>query len=131
MFQLGQYMHEGHLNLPPNLLSFFHTKCIQIVGVGIKGDLIHLFNNCGFDVKLDPPFLGALELGGLCKEKHPALQANIGLADLCSSVLQKYLLKDPSIRISEGWNSIPLSEAHANYAALDIYATWKVFCALH
>ena len=77
-----------------------------------------------------PPFVGVFELGQLAKEKNAAAQVNVGLADLCSIILQKYLPKNPSIRISEGWNAVPLSDVHAKSAALDAYAAWEVFCAL-
>jgi len=97
------------------------------VHCGIQGDLTRLFNNCGFNRDTDPPFVGALELGDLAKEKNAVSRANIGLVDLSSLVLRKYLLKDPAVRISEGWNLIPLSDAHMKYAALDVYATWKIF----
>ena len=123
-------MHQGYLRLPHSLLVFFRTKSIRKVGVGIKGDLTRLFNNCGFVAGVDPPFIGGLELGQLAKEKNAVARANIGLADLCSSILHKYLLKDPSIRLSERWNEIPLSDTHANYAALDAHATWMIFLAL-
>ncbi|KAF8633831.1 hypothetical protein AX17_004351 [Amanita inopinata Kibby_2008] len=130
LIPLGSYIHQGYLHLPHSLLTFLRTPCMRKVGVNIKSDLTRLFNNCGFKQGVDPPFVGALELAQLAKEKNAAPRANVGLADLCSAVLRKYLPKDPSIRISEEWSAVPLSDAHANYAALDVYATWKIFRAL-
>jgi hypothetical protein len=112
------------------LLAWLRTTSVHKVGVGIKGDLTRLFNGCGFRPSVHDPFVGALELGELAKQKNVTARANIGLADLCANVLQTYLSKDPAVRISERWNEVPLPESHANYAALDVYATWSIFHSL-
>ncbi|KAM6501786.1 hypothetical protein JOM56_001763 [Amanita muscaria] len=130
LIPLGSYMHNGSLHLPTALLIFLRTPCMRKVGVKIKGDFTRLFNDCGFKHGVDPPFVGALELGELAKEKNAVPRANVSLADLCSTILRKYLPKDPSIHVGEGWSAAPLSDMHANYAALDVHAAWLVFCAL-
>jgi hypothetical protein len=131
-FQLRAYLNTttGFLHLPHGLLSFFHASQIRKVGVHVSGDLTRLFNDCGFDIKSDPPFLGALELGKLAKEKTITPHATISLADLCASVLRRFLPKDPSIRVSPDWNTTSLTTAQANYAALDVFALWSIFKAL-
>ena len=130
--QLCAYLNTttGFLHLPHNLLSFFRASQIQKVGVHVSGDLTRLFNDCGFNVKADPPFLGALELGQLAKEKRLTSRSTISLADLCASVLHHFLPKDPSIRVSTDWNTMSLTTAQANYAALDVFASWSIFRAL-
>ena len=45
-------------------------------------------------------------------------------------VLKRHLPKDADIRVSTSWDSNPLPDAHIRYAALDVYATWAVFCGL-
>jgi len=66
----------------------------------------------------------------MAKERGVASTANVGLLDLCASVIKHFLAKDSDIRISSSWDLIPLPESHISYAALDVYATWLVFKAL-
>jgi hypothetical protein len=103
---------------------------IRKVGVQVTADLKRLFKDCGYIEGRDQPFVGALELGRMAKECGAASKANIGLADLCGSVLKRFLPKDPDIRISALWNIDPLPSSHSDYAALDVYAAWKVFHTL-
>jgi len=39
------------------------------VGVHVKADLTHLFNDCGFKAGQDDPFQGAIELGDMAKQR--------------------------------------------------------------
>jgi hypothetical protein len=116
--------------LPNALLSFLSASHIRKVGVQVTADLKRLFKDCGYIEGRDQPFVGALELGRMAKECGAASKANIGLADLCGSVLKRFLPKDPDIRISALWNIDPLPSSHSDYAALDVYAAWKVFHTL-
>lgn len=116
--------------MPNALLSFLSAPHIHKVGVQVTADLKRLFKDCGYIEGKDQPFVGALELGRMAKECGAASKANIGLADLCGSVLKRYLPKDPDIRISALWSIDPLPSSHINYAALDVYAAWKVFHTL-
>lgn len=100
------------------------------MGIRINADLKRLFKDCGFTEK-DQPFVGAIELGCLSKEKNITANAGIGLADLTSQILQQFLPKDPSIHISTAWDNYELTDSQKNYAALDVYATWQIFQALN
>ncbi|KAI0369360.1 hypothetical protein BV20DRAFT_1113655 [Pilatotrama ljubarskyi] len=72
------------------------------------------------------PFVGALELGALAKERGIVERANTSLSDLVAHVLHRYLPKDDSIRVSSGWDNNELSQVHVDYAALDVYAAWAL-----
>src|SRR5271155_2184928 len=123
-------MREGYLHLPHSLLAFLRAPQVHKVGVKVSGDLTRLFNDCGFVKEQDAPFTGAVDLGKIAKDRGAAAKATISLADLSASILKRYLPKDPAIRVSEEWNTVPLPTSHANYAALDVYATWAIFQAL-
>lgn len=116
--------------MPSGLLTFFHSPHIRKVGVKISADLKRLFHDCGFIEGKDQPFEGAVELGKIAKETGAAMQANIGLLDLCASILKHFLSKEVDIRVSLSWDQNPLPDAHIQYAALDAFATWQVFKAL-
>ena len=98
--------------------------------MNVSGDFTHLFRNCGFISGRDPSFEGAVNLGRVAKDQGAVTKATIGLADLCGTILKQFLPKDPAIRVSEAWNTIPLPSTHINYAALDVYASWHIFKAL-
>jgi len=125
--QLGSYLCQGCLHFSSGLLSFLCTASIQKIGVKVMGDLTWLSGDCGFMKGINLPFSGALELGQLAKKKNAISWANVGLADLVSFVLWKYLPKNLFVCVSENWDMHPLSDAHASYAALDVFATWGVF----
>ena len=112
------------------LLAFLHASQIHKVGVKVSGDLKRLFRDCGFVEEQDKPFQGATELGKMAKEQGVASTANIGLADLCATVIKHFLTKEADIRVSSSWDMNPLPQSHISYAALDVYATWLVFKAL-
>ena len=54
----------------------------------------------------------------------------MGLTDLTAAVLRHYLPKDPSIRISTEWDNKELSDEQKAYAALDVFASWRIFQSL-
>ncbi|KAG6886800.1 hypothetical protein C0992_002307 [Termitomyces sp. T32_za158] len=128
LLPLHCYWHDG--GLPNVLLTFLRSPQIRKVGIKIGADLKRLFNDCKFKDKDSQPFTGAIELGKISKERNITKNAGVGLADLTSQVLQLFLPKDPSIRVSTAWDNSELSESQKSYAALDAYATWEVFRAL-
>ncbi len=133
MSQVSQFLKDGYLHLPSTLLVFLRSNRIEKVGVHIKADLTRLYNDCGLPPPLESdslPFVGAVELGLLAQSRAITSQANVGLAELAALVLRRHLPKDEAVRISEGWDEPALSDAHTNYAALDVYATWAVYEAL-
>ncbi|KAG6848519.1 hypothetical protein H0H93_016335 [Arthromyces matolae] len=127
LIPLHQYwQNEG---LPNTLLAFLRSPQILKVGVKINADFKRLSKDCKFTEK-DQAFAGAIELGHLAKEKNLTAHAGIGLADLTSLILRRFLPKDPSIRVSTAWDNSELSETQKSYAALDVFATWEVFHGL-
>lgn len=123
-----QYGHGGGpLKLPTSLLVLLRSQRVRKVGVHIKADLTRLYKDCGFSNSEELPFVGALELGQMAKERNVTDNANISLSDLAATVLKRHLSKDLSIRLSTQWDSPSLPEAHQVYAALDTYASWSIF----
>ncbi|KAG6836301.1 hypothetical protein H0H93_009317 [Arthromyces matolae] len=128
LIPLHKFWHEGEL--PSALLIFLRSSNIHKVGVKVNADMKRLFADCKFTEK-DQPFVGAVELGHMAKQKNIAMTAGIGLADLAAQVLKRFLPKDPSVRVSTAWDNPELSNTQKSYAALDVYATWQVFEALN
>ncbi|KNZ76280.1 hypothetical protein J132_10954 [Termitomyces sp. J132] len=117
---LTQYWHDG--GLPNSFLTFLCSPKICKVGIKINADLKQLFKDCGFTEK-HQPFVGAIELGHLSKEKNIMTNAGLGLANLTAQILQLFLPKDPSICISTTWDNSELTDSQENYAVLNVYAT--------
>ena len=118
------------MHLPTSLLTILRSDQFKKVGSHLSGDLARLFKDCVYVNVRDLPFKGAINLGQHAKARHAVMKASVGLADLVSTVLRKYLEKDPAVRISQVWDKTPLPDAHVQYAALDAYAAWKVFDTL-
>lgn len=81
------------------------------------------------EVKSDTAFEGDTELAKMSKARG-LTNARASLADLCAIMLKTHLPKDSSIRVSESWEDTALSSAQINYAALDAWASLKVYEAL-
>ncbi len=92
----------------------------------MSSDLKYLQNACNSST----PFVGAIDLGHLAKERQLVKTAKCGLHDLCASVLGKRLNKNVSECISTAWEDDLLTDAQIHYAALDAYASLKVYCRL-
>jgi hypothetical protein len=127
---LSAFLNEGTLNLPSTLLVLLRSPRIKKVGVHIKGDLTRLFNNCGFQLAKDQPFAGAVDLGLLAHARKLIERSTISLSDLTATILHYYLPKDPSIRLGTDWGNPDLSAQQAQYAALDVYASWAIYEAI-
>jgi hypothetical protein len=76
------------------------------------------------------PFAGGIDLGTFAKARNAATKATIGLAELTTTVLRRHLPKDPAIRVSTEWGNKELPATHMNYAALDVYAVWRIYQVL-
>lgn len=129
--QLTKYLVNGQLQLPHGLLSLLRAPSIRKVGVRIDADLARLYRDCGFSEGTDDRFVGGIDLARLAKERNATPKATTGLADLCSTLLRSFLPKDPAIRVSTAWDNDPLSDEQIQYAALDAFASWRVFEALN
>ncbi|KAF5383665.1 hypothetical protein D9615_003783 [Tricholomella constricta] len=127
LIQLSCFVHDdGYLHPPHALVVLLRSSRIKKVGVHIKADLTRLFKDCGFG-KDDLPFVGAVELGAIAKQRSIAKHANVSLADLTAFVLRRYLPKDEGVRVSNTWDNAELSPRQQKYAALDVSATWTIF----
>ena len=124
--QLSTYLRDGYLKPPHSLLVLLRAPRILKVGVHVKANLTRLFNDCGFSIPKDAPFVGAVELGALARDQNLTTRNNISLADLASTVLHRYLPKDPSIRVSTDWDNPELPPAQIQYAVLDVYTCWVI-----
>ena len=76
------------------------------------------------------PFAGGIDLGTLAKARNASMKATVGLAELTTTVLRRHLPKDPAIRVSTEWCNKELPATHMNYAALDVYAVWRIYQVL-
>ncbi|KAG6835342.1 hypothetical protein H0H93_002451 [Arthromyces matolae] len=128
IIQLSSFVENGFLHPPHVLLSLLRSSRVKKVGVHIKADFTRFFKDCGFGPN-DAPFLGAVELGAISKERQLTQRANISLADLTAIVLRKHLLKDADIRVSSAWDNAELTDQQTTYAALDVYAAWAIYNA--
>ncbi|KAJ3964645.1 hypothetical protein EV361DRAFT_873842 [Lentinula raphanica] len=72
-------------------------------------------------------FVGAINLAKLAKERLVIKCATMGLADLCACTLGKRLNKNVAERISALWENETLSKAQIEYAALDAYASLRIY----
>lgn len=113
-------------HLPHALLAFLQSPHLFKVRVHVQADLTWLFNDCGFP-KNAQPFVGALELGRLAKDRNLVDQANISLADLTAKILECNLPKDDSIRVSTAWDNPVLTPEQEMYAALDVFAIHSIY----
>ncbi|THH17937.1 hypothetical protein EUX98_g9038 [Antrodiella citrinella] len=121
---------NGKLYLPGSLLTVLRSSRIKKVGVNIRGDLTRLFNDCGFSAS-DTPFEGDVSLGVMARDRDLTDKATIGLADLSTMVLRRFLPKEESIRISTTWDDPNLPPHFWDYAALDVYASWAIYDVLN
>jgi hypothetical protein len=112
---------DGFLHLPSSMLVFLRSPRIQKYGVHIKADLTRLFRDCGCRDS-DEPFVGAVELGLMAKQRNFTDRANISLVDLVATVLRRYLSKDANICVSTAWDNRELTPEQKSYAALDVFA---------
>jgi hypothetical protein len=73
------------------------------------------------------PFVGGLELAKYAKDRRIISSAKCGLADLCAVVLGKRLNKNVPERISQEWENEVLTKEQQMYAALDAYASLRLY----
>ncbi|KAG1721143.1 hypothetical protein EDB19DRAFT_1859895, partial [Suillus lakei] len=126
--RISQYVQDnGFLKLPSSLLVVLRSKRVCKIGVQVKADLTRLYNDCGFsNSSNEQPFVGALELGSMAKDRNVTDRTRVSLADLTALVLQRNLPKDASVRISTKWDDPDLSPEQEQYAALDVFAAWAI-----
>ncbi|PBK90587.1 hypothetical protein ARMGADRAFT_1032577 [Armillaria gallica] len=76
------------------------------------------------------PFVGAVDLARLAKERHIIKAETASLEDLSAIVLSKCLNKNVSECTSTAWENDVLTEQQTMYAALDAYASLLIYDAL-
>ncbi|KAG1786521.1 uncharacterized protein HD556DRAFT_1506943 [Suillus plorans] len=128
LIPISQYLQDnGFLKLPSSLLVVLRSKRVRKTGVHVKADLTRLYKDCGFADSNEQPFVGALELGSMAKDRNVTDHAHVSLTDLTALVLRRNLPKDMSIRVSTRWDDPVLSPEQEKYAALDVYAASAIF----
>jgi ribonuclease D len=65
------------------------------------------------------------DLRQMAKNRGMLERANISLAELSERILKRTVLKPHDLRLSS-WSSQTLSEAQIRYAALDVWAGYRV-----
>ncbi|SJL12112.1 uncharacterized protein ARMOST_15533 [Armillaria ostoyae] len=121
IFQLNNHIRSGHF--PSQLITFLKNPRILKVGQNVNLDLRNLQEESG----VKQPFSGGIDVAQLAKRKGVVKNTWISLADLCAKVLKVHLDKDPATRISPDWHSDELSSEQLCYAALDAWASLKVY----
>jgi hypothetical protein len=109
-------------SVPPQLISLLANPQIIKVGKSVNSDLKFLQEDLGSD----SPFVGGQDIAQLAKSKNVVDSSRIGLADLCKRVLLRTLDKDQATRVSDTWSG-PLTERQKQYAALDVWASLKIY----
>ncbi|KAI9249771.1 hypothetical protein BDA99DRAFT_217405 [Phascolomyces articulosus] len=106
---------------PASLSSLIEDPSILKVGRNVKGDLKKLQR----DYRIS--WNGALELGSFCRRRGAIGRGTLGLSAICVAVLGGALRKDNDVRLSDWENHSELSQTQIKYAALDAWASFKVF----
>ncbi|EDR15529.1 uncharacterized protein LACBIDRAFT_321428 [Laccaria bicolor S238N-H82] len=120
IFQLSEHIANG--SFPAQLSTFLANSQILKVRRNVLLDL----KNLQEDSESSTPFVGGIDLGRLAKEKNVVSDARASLGDLCIKTLSCILPKDLNIRISPDWSG-PLTDEQIQYAALDAWASLKIY----
>ncbi len=121
LLKLSEHIRAGHF--PPQLITFLKNPHILKVGCNIKLDLQNLQEESG----VAKPFPFGVDVAHLAKQKGIIKNAHVGLADLCAKVLKAHLDKDPATQVSPDWDSEELFVEQLHYAALDAWASLRVY----
>ena len=109
--------------VPPRLACLLASPTILKVGVGARNDARKLSTDYALEKKVAP----VVDLRDLADAVH--LPGNRGLADLVATAL-KCLLPKPARTRTGDWEAYPLTAEQRDYAALDAYASFRVFSML-
>ncbi|ORY95793.1 ribonuclease H-like domain-containing protein [Syncephalastrum racemosum] len=113
--------------LPPLLNVFLQRRDIYKTGVNIDGDGRKLFRD--FNIRTN----GLLDIIAVTKHLPPdtlAMTPRRSLRFLTAVLLEKNMAKPKRVQLSN-WASPELSESQKRYAALDAYASFKVYETIH
>ncbi len=113
-------------SLPSVLRQVLINPQIHKAGHAVSTDLKYLQEACNSAT----PFVGAVDLARLAKERHIIKAATASLEDLSAIVLSKCLNKNVSEHTSTAWENDVLTEQQIMYAALNAYASLLIYDAL-
>ncbi|KAJ6447607.1 hypothetical protein C8R47DRAFT_1231364 [Mycena vitilis] len=116
ILQLGAMLAGGRISSV--LTQILENPRILKAGRAVSGDLKYL------EQATNPsrPFVGAVDIAKMAKDRLVVANAKVGLSDLCATTLGKRLDKNVSERISSAWDNENLTPMQVRYAALDVYA---------
>ncbi|KAI8136866.1 hypothetical protein BJV82DRAFT_675472 [Fennellomyces sp. T-0311] len=121
-------------SLPTSLAAVLKSTSIKKAGKQVNSDLARIAKDYGVDCappkdksgKTKPGF--NYELGQFCRERDVIHNGKLGLDRICEAALSRRLPKGP-VRLSN-WEAKKLSEAQVKYAALDVWASLKIYQAV-
>ncbi|KAF5325696.1 hypothetical protein D9611_000435 [Ephemerocybe angulata] len=119
-------VHRLNGRLPPSLLRILVSPNVYKVGSAIKADFTRLKKQ--FPVLGKQKSFNLIDLKEYCIRQGLLARNRTGSLDaLVKQLMNKYLPKEESSRKSEDWECSSLPEELRLYAALDVYATLKVY----
>lgn len=122
--QVSQF--TRHNRLPHLLCTMLANSNVIKAGRNVAADLKRL----QLESKHPEPFVGGIDLAKMAKDRALITSARSGLAALSAAVLQKRIIKDSALRVSEGWEDTDLSSAQLTYAATDAYVSYALYRAM-
>ncbi|KAJ7035239.1 ribonuclease H-like domain-containing protein [Mycena alexandri] len=121
IIQLGAMIAGGQI--ASVLTQVLESPQILNVGRAVSGDLKYLQQA----TSSSKPFVGAVDLAKMAKDRLVISNSKIGLADLCAVSLGLRLDKNVPEHISSAWSNEDLSSAQIRYAALDVHACSRIY----
>ncbi|KAJ7921075.1 hypothetical protein B0H13DRAFT_2418703 [Mycena leptocephala] len=121
IIQLGAMLAGGQISTI--LTQILQNPRVLKVGRAVSGDLKYLERA----THPSKPFVGAVELAKMAKDRLVVTNAKIGLADLCAVTLGMRLAKNVPERTSSAWENEDLSLSQIRYAALDVHACSRIY----
>ncbi|KAG2192557.1 hypothetical protein INT47_012781 [Mucor saturninus] len=113
------HLNQEWSNLPQSLKLFLSNKNILKVGKNVSGDLNRIERTFS-GVKCQAP----IELGKFCKNRGLIEHGKFSLSDISAKVLGYQLNKDERLG---NWSVPRLSDLQLKYAALDAWASLRIF----
>lgn len=111
----------GHLDaLSESLVHVLYNSNIIKMGRAISNDLKKIERDFGVSCG------GGYDVATFCKERGAIETKRIGLSEICARVLERFLPKDDTVRLSD-WSAINLTDKQKKYAALDAWAGLQVY----
>ena len=116
--------------IPHCLSMFLQRRDIIFTGRQIGGDRRKLGRDFKIPSLVEESFTNWIELGKLASQCGKVVSGAVGLKELCYHVLKKNLPKESGTRKSAWGTSGNLSKEQIHYAALDAWASVRIFSVL-